>query len=283
MEEILRHLEEAKNHIDQARKKLDGSDGGGGGGGVLGFFKEKASDIHHSLLDNSPIYRAVDGITHDIKHEVSEIDPTNPSSILGAGGSIIASSTLRTAQAVVDTVDFSETTVRLSALDDRSQNYIEAIYGQGEDSSIEYEDVRVVIGGYNTLPGSGIAPHVTGNTVYIPESYVDRDANGNYTIKQDKLDTVGHEMGHVWQNQNGGGDYMAESLIDQVEASRGGSRNDAYNGEKRLNAGVPFNDLTPEQQANVADHIGQNLDNDIVLNSEHDDAHRDILDGEGAP
>ncbi len=268
MDNVNKHLEEAKKHIEQARGKLDGSDGGGGG--VLGFFKDKASDVHHSLLDNSAIYRAADGIVHDVKHEFR--DPSSDTF-----RNIASSSLLRTGQAFVDTIDTSETTVRLSSLDNTAQKYVEAIY----EGSIEYEDVRVVIGGYNTL--DGIAPHVTGNTVYIPEDYVNKDANGNYTLKEDKLATFGHELGHVWQNQNGGGNYMHEALIDQLDASNGGDRNDAYNGQDRLNAGVPFEDLTPEQQADVANHLGQDLKNGVALNTEQEVAHQDILDGQGAP
>ena len=52
------------------------------------------------------------------------------------------------------------------------------------------------------------AAHAVGNTVYMPADQF--DSNGKLTASG--LETLGHEVGHVWQNQNGGGDYIGNAL-----------------------------------------------------------------------
>ena len=51
-------------------------------------------------------------------------------------------------------------------------------------------------------------------------------------------------MAHVWQNQNGGTDYMTEALGGQYLG-------DGYNFGKGLAEGKRFADLNPEQQAEL--------------------------------
>ena len=52
-----------------------------------------------------------------------------------------------------------------------------------------------------------MAPH-TVSTVYMPADQFDK--SGKLTASG--LETLGHEVGHVWQNQNGGGDYIGNAL-----------------------------------------------------------------------
>jgi hypothetical protein len=51
-------------------------------------------------------------------------------------------------------------------------------------------------------------------------------------------------MGHVWQHQNGGTDYMSEALWGQYFG-------DGYDFEKALKEGKSFGEMNPEQQAEL--------------------------------
>jgi len=132
------------------------------------------------------------------------------------------------------------------------RKYLEAIYGD----SIDYDMIRVKPGG---PLNNAMAAHTVGNTVYMPEKYF--DANGNLT--PDGLDTLGHEVGHVWQNQNGGGDYIHNALFAQLWGSiTGGSRNAAYDWRKALANGESFESMNDEERAAVMEDIGAALLND---------------------
>lgn len=62
--------------------------------------------------------------------------------------------------------------------------------------------------------------------------------------------TLIHEMGHVWQYQNGGLAYIPESLWAQGKAAiNGGSRNQAYDWKAAYASGQPWEKWNPEQQA----------------------------------
>jgi hypothetical protein len=102
-----------------------------------------------------------------------------------------------------------------------------------------------------------MAPHTVGNTIYMTDDDFKKmhDANGNLTEEGARLLT--HEMGHVWQSQNGGGDYIHDSLWNQsVQMVEGKSRNEAYNWRSDVANGVPFDKLNPEQQAHILEEIG---------------------------
>jgi len=298
MGNILDKLRGASDKIDTA-KEIIGRGLEEAGGGIFGWVKDKASSGHHALLDHVPLYRAADGIVHDIKHEAIEIKdelvedgitPTNVFTSVGSGiFDVTASSTIRLAHGTVDTfidpVFGGSETIRFDALDQDSREYIQAIFGTGADAPIEYEDVRIVIGNVST--DVGMAEHVVGNTIYLPEEFVTVDASGNYVVDKNKLFTFGHEFGHVWQNQNGGGDYAHHALIDQgIAAVFEGDRNHAYHGHEGLASGTLFEDLGPEEQADVIGHIGADLHasgTTTVTDSHLVDAHDTIKKGEGAP
>jgi hypothetical protein len=129
-------------------------------------------------------------------------------------------------------------------LSDTEKELFEDIYGD----SVDLDQVRVKRGGLASVG----AARTVGNTIYLPDHYF--DASGNLTA--DGRETLAHEMGHVWQNQNGGGDYMHKALWAQAKAAVGsGSRNGAYDWVTAANAGVAFEDLNPEQQAHVIEDI----------------------------
>ena len=144
-------------------------------------------------------------------------------------------------------------------------------------SAEEKADLRVVFGDSVDLdqirvrrndPSNqlGMSPHTVGNTIYMPETM--RDARGNPipmfnpdgTLTTEGKIVLAHEVGHVWQNQNGGGDYMHTAICAQCTAlasttASGGptSVEPAYDWRAQAAAGVPFDELTPEQQASLVE------------------------------
>lgn len=130
--------------------------------------------------------------------------------------------------------------------------YLEAIYGD----SIDYDMIRIKAGG---PLNNAMTAHTVGNTIYMPEKYF--DANGKLTA--DGLDTLGHEAGHVWQNQNGGGDYIHNALFAQLwGAITDGDRDAAYDWREALRNGESFESMNDEERAKVMEDIGAALKND---------------------
>jgi hypothetical protein len=124
--------------------------------------------------------------------------------------------------------------------------YLKTIYGD----SIDYDMIRVKPGGPRN---DKMAAHTVGNTIYMPSKYF--DANGKLT--PDGLETLGHEAGHVWQNQNGGGDYISNALGAQAWAGiTDGDRNAAYNWREALRNGETFESMNDEERAKVMEDIG---------------------------
>jgi hypothetical protein len=142
-------------------------------------------------------------------------------------------------------------------LNDSERTYLRSIYGD----SIDYDLIRVKEGGWATddfLAGT----RTVGNTIYMQRKFF--DANGNLTPKG--LETLGHEAGHVWQNQNGGGDYMHNALFAQAWSEKtAGDWNQAYVWRRALSHGESFTTMNAEEQAEVMSAIGQALANDGMI------------------
>lgn len=116
------------------------------------------------------------------------------------------------------------------------------IYGD----SVDYSQIRIKEG--NLGIANGLAPHTVGNTIYIPPGWLDPNN------AQQRNELLAHEAAHVWQYQNGGTDYIGESLWNQaVGWLSGQSRNAAYEFETPIKNNVPWAELNPEQQAHLID------------------------------
>jgi hypothetical protein len=162
----------------------------------------------------------------------------------------------RGVQGTLDTVltlAFAEAPAR--GLSDSEVKLLKQVYGD----SVDYSAIRLKRGG--STDWTRMAPHVVGNTVYMPthwnkEAQFNRD--GSFTAAG--LETLLHEVGHVWQNQNGGGDYIHRALLAQVQASReSGSRSGAYDWRGAVAQGKSFEELNPEQQAHLMEDLGMRL------------------------
>lgn len=104
---------------------------------------------------------------------------------------------------------------------------LKKVYGD----TIDYSKVELKEGESGLLTKSGRA-FVLGNTIYMPPSSVG------------DMETLVHEMGHVWQHQNGGTDYLSEALWGQYVG-------DGYDFAKGIDEGKSFAELNPEQQAQL--------------------------------
>lgn len=103
-----------------------------------------------------------------------------------------------------------------------------------------------------------LAPHTVGNTIYIPQGWLDPNSP-DYARQRSEL--LVHETAHVWQFQNGGANYITESLYCQAAgALSGASRNAAYDFAEPIKDGKAWAELNPEQQAHLIEiAYAQNL------------------------
>lgn len=143
-------------------------------------------------------------------------------------------------------------------LTDSEKNDLQAVFGE----SVDLDQIRLRVDDpSNQL---GMAPHTVGNTIYMPSSVTTSDGtvivlvNPDGSLTDDGKRVLAHEVGHVWQNQNGGGDYMGTAICAQCTAVVGSlaagqdpSASAAYDWRAQAALGVPFDELTPEQQAEL--------------------------------
>jgi len=105
--------------------------------------------------------------------------------------------------------------------------------------SIDYERVRLKVGrlGLLSLPGR---PFVLGHTLYVPRDISRTDS----AARQLPMHLLIQEMGHVWQYQAGGTDYVCETLWSQWFGEGSDWRT-------ALDTGRCWSALDPEQQVRL--------------------------------
>jgi hypothetical protein len=122
-------------------------------------------------------------------------------------------------------------------------NKLQKIYAD----SLDFAKIRLKEGEIG-LFGFGGAPFTYCNTIYIPAGRLPPAEHPDY--EDALIDLLAHEVHHVWQYQNGGADYMSDSLVNQFAAHlKTGTRNGAYDFERGINEGKTWAQLNPEQQA----------------------------------
>ncbi|WP_075006471.1 hypothetical protein [Stigmatella aurantiaca] len=153
-----------------------------------------------------------------------------------------------TANAVL-TLTFLERPSR--ALTPAERALLAHIFGDSLDATV----VRLKRGG--ATDWTRLAPHVVGNTMYLPEHWGGALFHPDGTLTEACRDTLIHEAAHVWQNQNGGGGFVHRALLAQFLATlRTGSRGGAYAWREGFAQGRAFRELNPEQQACLLEDIG---------------------------
>jgi hypothetical protein len=109
--------------------------------------------------------------------------------------------------------------------------------------AVDYDKVTITRG--SAL--SAGAARTTGNTINLQEEHFKGDT---MELSDQGTLTLAHEMGHVWQYQNGGLAYIPSSLIPQIVAGLSGkSRNVAYDWRNAVRNHIDFADWNAEQQA----------------------------------
>ncbi len=128
---------------------------------------------------------------------------------------------------------------RQRSLTAAEQAYLREIF----HDSVDFAPVVIV---RDTALAAG-APRTTGNTINLQAGHFVGDT---MDLSPHGWLTLAHEMGHVWQHQNGGLSYIPSSLIPQaVAASRGLSRNVAYEWRACARMRLPWEQWNAEQQA----------------------------------
>lgn len=118
------------------------------------------------------------------------------------------------------------------------------------------------------------APRTIGNTIHLKSSWNHFKGDTMELTEEGKLALI-HEMGHVWQYQNGGLAYIPESLWAQFKAAIGsGSRGAAYDWRQAHQSGLPWEKWNPEQQAGAIEDYNKALrrskDGTATLEDFHD-------------
>ncbi|WP_222928165.1 DUF4157 domain-containing protein [Luteimonas viscosa] len=128
---------------------------------------------------------------------------------------------------------------RSRGLSGTEKDYLREIF----HGSVDYDAVTITRG--SAL--SAGAARTTGNTINLQDEHFSGD-----TLELSDAGTLvlAHEMGHVWQYQNGGLAYIPSSLVPQlVAAVSGGDRNAAYDWRDAVRNRIDWADWNAEQQA----------------------------------
>ncbi|MCB1152241.1 MAG: hypothetical protein H6684_04800 [Deltaproteobacteria bacterium] len=109
--------------------------------------------------------------------------------------------------------------------------------------SLDYGKVRV----FRRSPLGWGASRAIGNTIHMQSRHFHP---GTFEFTPAGMQTVVHELAHVWQYQNGGWAYLFACLWTYVKFQvKAGSWREAYYWRQICEDGVDFADWNPEQQA----------------------------------
>jgi hypothetical protein len=130
-------------------------------------------------------------------------------------------------------------TRRSRGLTSHEKTYLREIF----HDAVDYDKVTITRG--SAL--SAGAARTTGNTINLQEEHFRGDT---MELSDAGLLVLAHEMGHVWQYQNGGLAYIPSSLIPQIVAGLSGrSRNLAYDWRSAIRNHIDWSEWNAEQQA----------------------------------
>jgi outer membrane lipoprotein SlyB len=145
------------------------------------------------------------------------------------------------------------TTTRSRPLTKEEQDYAHDIYLE----SIDYTKITIT---RDSVLAAG-APRTIGNTIHLKSTPPWNHFKGDTMELTEKGRlTLIHEMGHVWQYQNGGLAYIPLSIIAQIKAAvSGGDRGGAYDWRAAHDAKIPWENWNPEQQAEAIEDYNKLL------------------------
>jgi hypothetical protein len=128
---------------------------------------------------------------------------------------------------------------RERGLTQSERDYAREIY----HNAIDYDAIRITRG---AALSTGAA-RTLGNTINLQDQHFKGDT---LELSDAGMLVLIHEMGHVWQYQNGGLAYIPSSLIPQIVAAASGqSRNAAYDWRDAVRNHIDWSEWNAEQQA----------------------------------
>jgi len=130
-------------------------------------------------------------------------------------------------------------------LNAEEREHLESIYGD----SLDYGSIRIHRGGIKDA--LDLDSQAVGNDIYLKDGAFEADG----TLTENGLDLLAHEAAHSWQFQNGGAGYISAALVSYVD-----DRDAAYDYVTALDELTPWDDLTPDHQAEFAKIIGMAKD-----------------------
>ena len=130
-------------------------------------------------------------------------------------------------------------------LNAKEREHLQSIYGD----SLDYSSIRIHRGGVKDA--IGVDPQAVGNDIFLKDSAFEADG----TLTENGLDLLAHEAAHSWQFQNDGAGYISGALLSYVD-----DRDAAYDYGAALEELTPWEELTPDQQAEFAKVIGMAKD-----------------------
>jgi hypothetical protein len=144
-------------------------------------------------------------------------------------------------------------------LTDAEVSYLKKVYG---NDAIDYGLVRIKEEG---LLDSVLDAHTIGNTLYLPPDAF--NPNGSWAPGKRDYD-LAHEVGHVWQNQSAGLDYILRALGAQVSLwAQTGDPMAAYYWQNELAKGKTFATMNPEAQAEAINDLRLALKGDNTIDA----------------
>ena len=163
--------------------------------------------------------------------------------------SLVGEVALMSLSAAITAIDRMRGAINERSLTQNEITYMRTIFGD----SIDYGSVNIITGGLKDQ--LGMDAHVVGNAVFLPNQDGDGQAvfSSTGTLTTAGLDLLAHELTHVWQFQHYGTGYIVESVVRQLYDGD----NDTYNWWHDVQSGVPFSQMNPEKQAEIASLIGR--------------------------
>ncbi|MDE2453030.1 MAG: DUF4157 domain-containing protein [Burkholderiales bacterium] len=159
--------------------------------------------------------------------------------LLGPAGAVIGAVVGGIAGLVGGAIVGDRLSRRSRGLSGPERAYLHEVY----HDAVDYDAVTITRG---SALAAGAA-RTTGNTINLQDEHFKGDT---MELSDAGLLVLAHEMGHVWQYQNGGLAYIPSSLIPQIVAGlRGQSRNLAYDWRNAVRNRIPWSDWNAEQQA----------------------------------
>jgi hypothetical protein len=174
--------------------------------------------------------------------DIVSIDNNGLASVQGVGTATLTATDTKsgvTASTTITCQPTAEPWRGSRGLTSKERSLAKSVY----QDSIDYDEVAIEAGSI----GSAGSTRTGGNTIYMLDNEF---ADNTSELTADGLNTLIHELGHVWQYQHGGVAYIPDALGSQFKAwLETGDRNNAYKWRDAVKQHLNWEDWNAEQQA----------------------------------